>query len=50
MDWIARNGMTSVVLRHCPDLAGVLPRTASAFAPWRPIPPNNNGDSHADRA
>jgi hypothetical protein len=29
--------MTSVILRHCPDLAAVLPRTASAFAPWRPV-------------
>ncbi|MEV0387587.1 peroxidase family protein [Nonomuraea sp. NPDC050643] len=36
LDWIERNGMTSVILRHCPDLAGFLPRTASAFAPWRP--------------
>ncbi|MEU8118272.1 peroxidase family protein [Spirillospora sp. NPDC049024] len=35
MDWIERNGMTSVILRHCPELAAVLPRTASAFAPWR---------------
>jgi hypothetical protein len=48
MDWIARNGMTSVVLRHCPDLAGVLPRTASAFAPWRPILPDGEG-SHVQR-
>jgi hypothetical protein len=37
MDWIANNGMTSVILRHCPELAGVLPRNASAFAPWRPV-------------
>jgi hypothetical protein len=29
--------MTSIILRHCPDLAGILPRTASAFAPWRPV-------------
>jgi hypothetical protein len=36
MDWIAQNGMTSVIQRHCPDLAAVLPRDASAFAPWRP--------------
>jgi hypothetical protein len=43
MDWIARNGMTSVVLRHCPDLAGVLPRAASAFAPWRVIVPEEEG-------
>ena len=37
LDWIDKNGMTSVILRHCPELAAVLPRTASAFAPWRPI-------------
>ncbi|MFK0164480.1 peroxidase family protein [Rhizobium sp. NPDC090279] len=37
IDWIANNGMTSLILRHCPDLASMLPRTASAFAPWRPI-------------
>lgn len=37
MDWIANNGMTSVILRHCPELAAVLPRDASAFAPWRPV-------------
>ncbi len=36
MDWIAQNGLSSVILRHCPDLAAVLPREASAFAPWRP--------------
>jgi hypothetical protein len=36
MDWIANSGMTSVILRHCPDLAAVLPPDASAFAPWRP--------------
>ena len=39
MDWIASNGMTSVILRHCPDLAGLLPRTTSAFAPWQPVAP-----------
>jgi Animal haem peroxidase/Catalase len=37
MDWIASNGMTSVILRHCPELAAVLPREATAFAPWRPV-------------
>jgi hypothetical protein len=36
LDWIDRNGMTSVILRHCPELSAFLPRTASAFAPWRP--------------
>ncbi|MFI1060668.1 peroxidase family protein [Streptomyces spororaveus] len=45
MDWVERNGMTSVILRHCPELAGILPRAASAFAPWRPVQParNNSG-------
>lgn len=39
MDWIANNGMTSVILRHCPELSALVPRTTSAFAPWRaPIP------------
>ncbi|MDT0449490.1 peroxidase family protein [Streptomyces hesseae] len=42
MDWIERNGMTSVLLRHCPELASLLPRTASAFAPWRPVLPTRN--------
>jgi len=37
MDWVAQNGMTSLILRHCPELAGVVPRDASAFAPWRPV-------------
>ncbi|GAA2411184.1 hypothetical protein GCM10010191_20320 [Actinomadura vinacea] len=42
MDWIENNGMTSVILRHCPELAGFLPRTASAFAPWRPATPDGH--------
>lgn len=37
MDWVERNTMTSVLLRHCPELAPVLPRGATAFAPWRPV-------------
>lgn len=48
MDWIASNGMTSIILRHCPDLAGILPRTASAFAPWRPVIAPTAGPGHAD--
>jgi hypothetical protein len=38
--------MTSLILRHCPDLAGLLPRTTSAFAPWRPVVPST-GPGHA---
>ncbi|REF00431.1 peroxidase family protein [Thermomonospora umbrina] len=40
MDWIHRNGMNSVILRHCPELAGFLPRNSGAFAPWRPTAPD----------
>ncbi|TMR38030.1 catalase [Nonomuraea zeae] len=48
LDWIERNGMTSVILRHCPELAGHLPRTASAFAPWRPaVPEGHDGTGPA---
>ncbi|HEV3231240.1 MAG TPA: peroxidase family protein [Candidatus Dormibacteraeota bacterium] len=39
MDWIARSGMREVIQRHCPELAPLMPRDASAFAPWRPIIP-----------
>lgn len=48
MDWIANNGMTSVILRHCPELAAVLPRTSSAFAPWRSIVPTGFGSPQDD--
>ena len=37
MDWVARNTMTSVILRHFPEAATVLPRDRSAFAPWRTV-------------
>ncbi|MEO3807536.1 peroxidase family protein [Sphaerisporangium sp. B11E5] len=40
LDWVERNGMTSIILRHCPELAACLPRTASAFTPWRVIQPD----------
>src|SRR6266481_4169706 len=38
MDWIEQNSMTSLILRHCPELASMTPRDGSAFAPWRPVP------------
>ncbi|MFH8404011.1 peroxidase family protein [Streptomyces sp. NPDC018019] len=47
MDWIARGGMNSVILRHCPELAAMLPRDASAFAPWRPVLPERGGGTGA---
>ena len=52
LDWIANNGMTSIILRHCPELAAVLPRSASAFAPWRPVvaaEAGRNGAARGDR-
>jgi hypothetical protein len=37
IDWIQQNGMASVILRHCPELAAVIPRGSNPFAPWRQI-------------
>jgi len=33
--WVQENTMTSIVLRHFPEFASVLPTGQSAFAPWR---------------
>ena len=43
IDWVEKGGMNSVVLRHCPELAALLPRGASAFAPWRTVRPSTDG-------
>jgi hypothetical protein len=40
LDWVARSGMKEVLERHCPELGALMPRTASAFAPWRPVGEN----------
>lgn len=46
IDWVEKGGMNSVVLRNCPELAPLLPRGASAFAPWRTVrPTSDNGDN-----
>ena len=37
MDWINENNMTTVLLRHVPELTPVLLRTKNAFAPWVPV-------------
>ena len=37
MDWIANSGLKSVIQRHCPELASLIPRDSNPFAPWRPI-------------
>lgn len=38
MDWVENTTMTSLILRHFPEFAHVLPRDASAFAPWHAVP------------
>jgi hypothetical protein len=35
MDWIDNNNMTTVLLRHFPELTPILQRSANAFAPWK---------------
>ncbi|MEU6124944.1 peroxidase family protein [Streptomyces sp. NPDC047123] len=47
IDWVQQGGMNSVLLRHCPELAGLLPRGASAFAPWRQVRPAGDGGGRA---
>ncbi|MEV5981577.1 peroxidase family protein [Streptomyces sp. NPDC052114] len=47
IDWVQKGGMKSVLQRHCPELAGLLPRGASAFAPWRQVQPTGDGAGRA---
>ncbi|MFF1378215.1 peroxidase family protein [Streptomyces sp. NPDC058308] len=47
IDWVQKGGMNSVLLRHCPELAGLLPRGATAFAPWRQVQPMSDGGARA---
>ncbi|MEU6994378.1 peroxidase family protein [Streptomyces sp. NPDC046465] len=47
IDWVQKGGMNSVLLRHCPELAGLLPRGATAFAPWRQVQPMSDGGTRA---
>jgi hypothetical protein len=37
MDWINSNDMSTVLLRHYPDLAPALHGVKNAFAPWRTV-------------
>jgi hypothetical protein len=37
IDWVERNGMTDVLLRHHPELAPALEGVANPFAPWRKL-------------
>ncbi|MFD9909281.1 peroxidase family protein [Streptomyces sp. NPDC059063] len=42
IDWVQKSGMNEVILRHCPDLAALLPRGTTAFAPWREVRPESS--------
>jgi hypothetical protein len=35
LDWVENNNMTTVLLRHFPELTPILQRTTNAFAPWK---------------
>jgi hypothetical protein len=37
LDWVERNTMTNVLLRHHPELAPALEGVENAFAPWRKL-------------
>jgi hypothetical protein len=37
IDWVENNNMTTVLLRHFPDLTPILKGAANAFAPWKPV-------------
>jgi hypothetical protein len=37
IDWVENNNMTTVLLRHFPELTPVLQRQKNAFAPWQPV-------------
>ena len=37
LNWISQNDMSSVLLRHYPELKPALWRSANAFAPWRTV-------------
>jgi Animal haem peroxidase len=47
MDWISKNTMRTVLLRHFPVLAPALEGVKNPFAPWRPVGPNNRERTHA---
>jgi hypothetical protein len=42
MRWLENNGMTSILLRHYPELGPTLRGVANPFAPWRSVWPWRN--------
>ncbi len=49
MDWITNNGMTSIMLRHYPELTPALRGLANPFAPWRTIEQSKNFQPYEER-
>lgn len=37
LEWVDRNSMVTVLLRHHPELAPALAGVTNAFAPWRAL-------------
>ena len=44
LDWVQNNGMKDVLLRHFPQLHGVLANSKNAFAPWDKMPKSQDYD------
>lgn len=42
LDWIEKNNMRSIILRHCVELEPALKNTPNAFAPWEKVMRGNN--------
>jgi hypothetical protein len=38
IDWLAKNDLKSVLLRHYPELTPILQNLDNSFKPWRPVP------------
>jgi hypothetical protein len=36
LDWVEKNDMRSMLLRHYPELRPALTRTKNTFQPWAP--------------
>jgi hypothetical protein len=49
MDWITKNGMVSILLRHYPELAPALRGVDNAFAPWKTPDASRDYQPYEDR-
>jgi hypothetical protein len=49
-DWVNKNGMLDVLLRHFPELAPVLRGVTNAFKPWKTVDESRRYHPHEDDA